>query len=69
MRGMRGMRKWLRPGLRVKRYLILLVLGTTLTSLAIAMALATAYRNFDFPTYSTDVVHTVTLQFIPPPLA
>jgi len=64
---MRGLQKWLRPGLRVKRYLILLVLGTTLTSLAIAMALATAYRNFDFPTYSTDVVHTATLQFVPHP--
>lgn len=64
---MRGMRKWLRPGLRVKRYLLLLVLGITLTSLAIAMGLATAYRNLDFPDYSADVVQTATLQFIPHP--
>lgn len=64
---MRGMRKWLRPGLRVKRYLLLLVFGLTFTSLALAMALATLYRNYDFPAYSTDVVRGVTLQFIPHP--
>lgn len=64
---MRGMQKWLRPGLRVKRYVLLLALGITLTSLALAMGLATVYRNFDFPDYSTGVVQTVTLQFIAHP--
>ncbi len=61
------MRKWLRFGMRVKRYLFALALGITLTSLAIAMALATLYRNVDFPGYSTDIVRAITLQFIPHP--
>lgn len=61
------MRKWLRVGMRVKRYLLALALGITLTSLAIAMALATLYRNVQFPGYSTDIVRAITLQFIPHP--
>ena len=61
------MRKWLRVGMRVKRYLLALALGITLTSLAIAMALATLYRNVAFPGYSTDIVRAITLQFIPHP--
>jgi len=60
-------RKWLRVGMRVKRYLLALALGITFTSLAIAMALATLYRNVAFPGYSTDVVRAITLQFIPHP--
>ncbi|MCA1723424.1 MAG: YvcK family protein [Thermomicrobia bacterium] len=62
------MRKWLRFGMRVKRYLLALALGITLTSLAIAMALATLYRNVAFPGYSTDIVRALTLQFIPHPM-
>ncbi len=61
------MRKWLRVGMRVKRYLLALALGITFTSLALAMALATLYRNVDFPGYSTDIVRGITLQFIPHP--
>lgn len=61
------MRKWLRYGMRVKRYILLVALGITLTSLALAMALATLYRNVNFPGYSTDIVRAVTLQFIPHP--
>ncbi len=34
--------KWLRIGMHVKRWLVLLVLGVTLLSLGLAMALATA---------------------------
>lgn len=61
------MRKWLRVGMRVKRYLVALALGITFISLALAMALATLYRNVDFPGYSTDIVRVITLQFIPHP--
>jgi len=53
--------------MRVKRYLIVLALGITLVSLALAMALATLYRHIDFPGYSTDMVRALTLQFIPHP--
>lgn len=61
------MRKWLRVGMRVKRYLVVLALGITFISLALAMALATLYRNVNFPDYSTDIVRAITLQFIPHP--
>ena len=62
------MRKWLRVGMRVKRYLVVLALGITFTSLAMAMALATLYRNVEFPGYSTNIVRAITLQFIPHPM-
>src|SRR4051794_31841790 len=52
----------------VKRYLVILALGMTFTSLAMAMALATLYRNVDFPGYSTRIVRAITLQFIPHPV-
>lgn len=59
--------KWLRVGMHVKRWLALLLLGATLLSLGLAMALATVYRNFDFPDETTTVVRAATLQFIPHP--
>ncbi len=59
--------KWLRIGMHVKRWLVLLVLGVTLLSLGLAMALATAYRNVDFPDPTTTAVQAGTLQFIPHP--
>jgi uncharacterized cofD-like protein len=45
----------------------LLLFGTTLLSLGLAMGLATIYRNYDFPDQTTTVVRTATLQFIPHP--
>lgn len=60
-------RTWLRPGMLIKRWVALLILSITLISLALAMALAWLYRNFAFPTATTDVVRLVTLQFIPHP--
>src|SRR5215218_6752377 len=59
--------KWLRVGMHVKRWLGLLLVGTTLLSLGLAMGLATVYRNYDFPDQTTTVVRTATLQFIPHP--
>lgn len=59
--------KWLRVGLHVKRWLALVVLGVTLLSLALAMALAWLYRNFAFPQPTTTIVTTTTLQFIDHP--
>jgi uncharacterized cofD-like protein len=61
------LRTWLRPGMLVKRWILLLLIGLVTTSLAMAMALAWVYRNYDFPQSLTGVVHTVTLQFIPHP--
>ena len=59
--------KWLYPGMNVKRWLLLLGVGVILFSLAIAMGLAWAYRTIDFPPEVTDLVQTITLQFIPHP--
>jgi len=61
------LRTWLRPGMLVKRWIALLSAGIVLTSLAIAMGLAWIYRNYHFPSRLTNVVQTVTLQFIPHP--
>lgn len=59
--------KWLRIGIHVKRWLLLLLVGVTLVSLALAMGLATLYRGYDFPDTATGAVQSVTLQFIPHP--
>lgn len=60
-------RTWLRPGMLIKRWVGLLVLSVTLMGLGLAMALAWLYRNVAFPSFTTDVVRVVTLQFIPHP--
>ncbi len=62
-----NLRMWLRPGMAVKRWIATLLIGLVLTSLAIAMALAWVYRNYQFPESLTDFVQTITLQFIAHP--
>lgn len=59
--------RWLRIGLHVKRWIVLVVAGVTLLSLALAMALAWFYRNYAFPQPTTAIVTTGTLQFIDHP--
>ncbi len=61
------LRTWLRPGMFIKRWILLLLTGLVTTSLAMAMALAWVYRNYDFPPSLTGFVQTITLQFIPHP--
>jgi uncharacterized cofD-like protein len=61
------LRTWLRPGMLVKRWILLLFAGLVLTSLAMAMGLAWIYRNYDFPSSTATVVQAATLQFIPHP--
>ncbi|MCY3802745.1 MAG: YvcK family protein [Chloroflexi bacterium] len=60
-------RKWLALGIGVKRYIALILLGTVLAALALAMFLAFVYRTVDVPETAGPVVYTVTLQFIPHP--
>ena len=60
-------RKWLYPGMHVKRWIVLLLVGFMTFALAGAMALAWVYRNFAVPEPFTDPVKVVTLQFIPHP--
>ncbi len=61
------LRTWLRPGMFVKRWIVLLALGVVTTSLGLAMGLAWIYRNYDFPQRVSGLVQAVTLQFIPHP--
>jgi uncharacterized cofD-like protein len=61
------LRTWLRPGMLVKRWIIMLFGGLVLTSLAMAMGLAWIYRNYAFPSSTAGIVQAVTLQFIPHP--
>jgi hypothetical protein len=55
--------KWSRPGMHVKRWLVLLVLGLTFVALGIAFLLVQAYRTQPFPEW----VRYVTLQPIDRP--
>ncbi|MBA2598725.1 MAG: YvcK family protein [Chloroflexota bacterium] len=61
----RGWRTWLRPGMHVKRWAALFLLGTVLTGLAIAMGLVYSYRYVPFPGPVSGVVQALTLQFLP----
>ena len=61
----RGWRTWLRPGMHVKRWAALFVLGTVLVGLAIAMGLVYSYRYTPFPEPVSGIVQAVTLQFMP----
>lgn len=60
-------RKWFYPGMHVKRWIALLIIGFMALALACAMALAWVYRNVDFVQPFSEPVQTVTLQFIPHP--
>ena len=60
-------RKWLALGIGVKRYVALILFGTVLAALALAMFLAFVYRTVDVPETASPVIYTITLQFIPHP--
>ena len=53
--------KWLTPGLGVKRWIALFMLGIVLVSLALAFFLVDLYRTVDLPGFS----YYLTLQFLP----
>ena len=61
----RSWKTWLRPGMHVKRWAALFLLGTILTGLAIAMALVYSYRYTPFPEPLSGIIQAVTLQFLP----
>lgn len=60
-----GWRTWLRPGMHVKRWAALFLLGTILTGLAVAMGLVYSYRYVAFPEPISGLIQAVTLQFLP----
>jgi uncharacterized cofD-like protein len=53
--------KWLYPGMHVKRWLLLVMVGVAVMGLGFAYFLREAYSSYTFPT----TVYYVTLQFIP----
>lgn len=55
---------WLRPGMHVKRWLVLLVVGIVLISLGLAYLLRHLYADLTFPA----VFYYLTLQFLPRPV-
>ncbi len=57
----RAIIKWLTPGLRVKRWLALLLLGITILALGFAQIIVALYRTTDLP-YA---VSLITLRFLP----
>ena len=60
-------RRWLALGIGVKRYLLLIFVGTVVLALALAMLLAFVYRTFDVPGPAGTVVYYLTLQWIEHP--
>jgi uncharacterized cofD-like protein len=56
--------RWLTPGLHVKRWLLLLMVGMVLISLGIGYLLRNAYYSFTFPKF----VGPLTLQFLSRPI-
>jgi uncharacterized cofD-like protein len=65
---LRSWRTWLRPGMLIKRWMILAMVGIVMISLGLAMGLTWAYRSYYWRLESTSgVVRAVTLQFIPHP--
>ena len=61
----RGWGAWLRPGMHVKRWAALFLLGTVLTGLSIAMGLVYSYRYTPFPEPLSTIIQAITLQFLP----
>jgi uncharacterized cofD-like protein len=53
--------KWLYPGMHIKRWLALLMLGVAIMGLGIAYILREAYVSYTFPSF----IYYLTLQFIP----
>ena len=61
-------RRWLTLGIGVKRYLLLIFLGTVVLALALAMFLAFVYRTIDIPGPAGTAVYYLTLQFLAHPV-
>lgn len=55
-------KKWLTPGLRLKRWLVLLMFGITVLGLGVAQVILTLARSSDFP----PLLALVTLRFLSP---
>jgi uncharacterized cofD-like protein len=65
---LRSWRTWLRPGMLIKRWVLLVMASVVVISLGLAMGLTWAYRSYYMALEeTTGVVRILTLQFIPHP--
>jgi uncharacterized cofD-like protein len=60
-----NLRRWLRPGIGIKRWLLVAFVGLTALALAGALALRQVYRDVDVGAPVQSGVSVVTLQFLP----
>ena len=60
-----NLRRWLRPGIGVKRWLAMVFLGELLLALALALLLRQVYREVDVEGPLQAVIYLATLQFLP----
>jgi hypothetical protein len=59
------LRRWLEPGIGLKRWLLVVFVGELLLALAGALLLRQVYRDYDFSGPGQGVLYVVTLQFLP----
>lgn len=60
----RNLRLWLKPGMQVKRWLVLFFVAMIVISLGLAMGAAWLYNNYNFPKKLQPYVEWLTLQHI-----
>jgi uncharacterized cofD-like protein len=63
-----NLRRWLSPGIGIKRWLLLVFVGLFFLALAFASALRQATRELQPGGISQTIVDSLSLQFLPPPL-
>jgi hypothetical protein len=59
------LRRWLEPGIGLKRWLLVVFGGELLLALAGALLLRQVYREYDFSGPGQSLLYIVTLQFLP----
>ncbi|MGA2513616.1 MAG: gluconeogenesis factor YvcK family protein [Candidatus Limnocylindrales bacterium] len=59
------LRRWLEPGIGLKRWLVVVFAGELLLALAGALLLRQVYREYDFSGPSQGFLYVLTLQFMP----
>ena len=59
------LRRWLVPGIGLKRWLLVVFAGELLLALAGALVLRQVYRDYDFSGPGQGFLYVITLQFLP----
>ncbi len=62
MRNLRSVQQWLQPGLRVKRWLLLMAFGLLILGIGFAQGYVILFANKDIP----PILYYATLEFLPP---